>query len=296
MLKQFKGIKWVKGNPYYLLFDINKKKLEYVLVSGTVDITLCDKKRCNGYYDLIGRKYVQCPNFFNDQSKFVKQCEVCINKSGFSNCLGCTGFSCQSKNKVAREFCNQSHIVYIAIFGNNKFKVGTAAEYRKFARILEQGAVASMFIALTPNGKIARLIEHTISEYDFVLQVSSKYKINNLIIDKTSDEINELLLKKYELIKNKLPVSLKKYLLKPKINYFEDINEINKKLFLNKYNQISLFDNTSINEYNINYYLTFDHVYGIIQNIVGGIIIVEKDGNYNAYDFKKIEGCIIDFK
>lgn len=184
--------------------------------------------------------------------------------------------------------------MYIALFGNNNYKVGTTAEYRKFSRILEQGAIASIFIAKTKNGKIARLIEHTISTYGFTLQVTANYKINNLIIDKTKEEILEAMIKKYNFIKENLPKLLSKYLIPYEFNYYEDINNKNKLLFLSQYQQISMFDDKTDNKYNITYKSNYNSICGTIVNVVGSIIVIRENNKNIAYDLKKIEGFVIE--
>ena len=46
--------------------------------------------------------------------------------------------------------------MYLAYFANDKLKVGTAASYRRYERLLEQGALYSIFLAKVPNGRLAR--------------------------------------------------------------------------------------------------------------------------------------------
>lgn len=292
MKRQFKGIKWIKNEPYFLLFDTDKKKMEIKKSIGYIKIKITDERKCNGYYDLLARKYKPCIKIDVEISE-THQCDYCKNQSGFYECLRCDGKMCISKNPIAKEFCNQKHVVYIALFGNEKFKVGTAAEYRKYARIEEQGAIASMFIAMTSTGKIARFIESYISTLGFTLQVNSNFKINNLIIEKDKSQINEILKNKYNEIKKKMPEPLKKYLIEPEINYFENINEINKRILMKEETtQLSLFnDEKIIKTYDICLKPTL--IIGTIKNVVGTIVIVENQG-IHVYDTKKIEGYIVE--
>ena len=227
MLKQFKGIKWLNNIPYFLFFDLNSRKMEKMEASGFVNIIRTDIRKCNGYYDLLERSYVPCVNFDKELSLQASQCEDCKKLSSFELCIRCDGKICRNDNVVAKRFCYQRHIVYIALFGNDKYKVGTAANYRKYARILEQGAVASMFIAETEDGKVARKLEHIIAQFGFSLQVNSNYKINNLIIDQKREEIYEKFYLQFEKIKQQLPIIFHKYLIDPQINYYEKINDIN---------------------------------------------------------------------
>lgn len=295
MLRQFKGLKWINNVPHFLLFDFNNNKLEIKKINNKINMTKTKNRKCNGYYDLLERKYKVCPNYFDEISNEIKQCSTCHKLSGFYNCLGCDGSLCRADNEIAQKFCNQKHIVYIALFGDYKLKVGIAAEYRKFSRILEQGAIVSMFIAETPNGKIARFLEHLIAKRGYTLQVQINYKIKNLIIDKNRKEIESFLLEQYYIIKNEIPSTLRKYLIYPKINYCEKINEINKKIFKPKNSQISIFkDQREERTYNIDYNLQVDKICGKILNIVGTILIVKTSNNQIiAYDTKCFEGFIV---
>ncbi len=294
MKVQFKGIKWINNIPNYLLYDFNSQKLILKRVEGKINIVNSNKKICNGYYDLIKRQYKPCINFNQNNSIDVHQCDNCRKLSCFDKCIGCDGIECRTSNDISKKFCNQKHMVYIALFGNNKIKVGTAAKYRRYSRILDQGAIASAFIAETPTGKIARLIEHNISKLGYTLQVQTSFKMKNIIILKNKNEVKELLVKEYNSIKNKLPYELTKYFIKPEINYCEKMNEKNKRYLLKKSPQLSLFnDNNFEEDYTIN--LEFDRICGNILNVVGSILIIKCNNTINLYDFKRLEGYIIDF-
>ena len=264
--------------------------------TGIIDIKKEGLKKCNGYYDLVTHKYVVCPNYNSSESNNVKQCKTCSNITGFNECIGCDGKYCKTTNSIAKNFCNQKHVVYIALFGNNKFKVGTAAEYRKYSRILEQGAIASMFIAETPDGKQARFIEHIISKLGYVLQVNSSFKLKNLVIDKNRIEIENILKKHYNNIMNDIPDALKKFLISPEINYCEKINKINKSIFSANDMQLSLFDDNIENTYDINYLLHYDSIYGKIANVIGTFLVIKSNNDFVIYDTKELEGCIVKIK
>lgn len=296
MLRQFKGVKWLNKVPYFILYDYSNNNIELVKVKDNIFIKKTDIKKCNGYYDLTTHKYIVCPNFSKEISNNVKQCDTCSKITGFNDCLGCNGRVCRNTNKIARDFCNQKHVVYIALFGNDKMKVGTAAEYRKYSRILEQGAIASMFIAETSNGKQARFIEHTISKLGYVLQVNSLFKIKNIIIDKERDEINSILKNEYKKILSLISDSFKDFFINPELNYCEKINKINKKIFLKNETQLSLFDDNHSNVYDVNYMLHYDNICGKIVNVLGTFIVIKTEQDFFVYDTKELEGFIVDIK
>ncbi len=296
MLRQFKGIKWINNMPHFILYNYENNSIEYKKVQGIIDIKKGKQRKCNGYYDLVTHRYIACPNFNSSESDNVKQCETCLNITGFNECLGCDGKYCRTVNSIAKKFCTQKHVVYIALFGNNKFKVGTAAEYRKYTRILEQGAIASMFIAETLDGKQARLIEHSISKLGYVLQVNSAFKMKNLIIDMDRTEIENILKEHYNNIMNGIPDVLKKYLISPEINYCEKMNRMNKRIFVPKKMQLSLLDNKVQNTYNINYFLNYDSICGRIVNVIGTFLVIKSNNDFLVYDTKELDGYIVNIK
>lgn len=296
MLRQFKGIKWINNIPNFILYDFENDIIEYKRVEGIINIEKEGIKKCNGYYDLVSHEYVTCPNFNSHESDNVKQCSTCINITGFNECLRCDGKYCRTSNSIAKKFCNQKHVVYIALFGNSKFKVGTSADYRKYSRILEQGAIASMFIAITPDGKQARFIEHAISKLGYVLQVNSLFKLKNLVIDMDRNDINNILKKHYNNIMNDIPDTLKKFFVIPEINYCERINKINRCIFLSNEMQLSFLDDKIETKYDINYLLHYDSICGKIANVVGTFLVIKLNNDFLIYDTKELEGCIVKIK
>ena len=114
---------------------------------GYIKIKKGQKKCCKGYYDLIKRRSIPCRLYEDLTKSEYSQCKNCELNSGFKLCLGCNGSMCKTRNNIAKQFCNQEHYVYLAYFANDKFKVGTTASYRKYERLLEQGAIYSIFLA-----------------------------------------------------------------------------------------------------------------------------------------------------
>ena len=126
---------------------------------GKIEIEKVEKRYCIGYYDLLNRKNIPCESYEELTGSEYTQCKQCKIKSGFSLCLGCNGSVCKTNSDKAKQFCNQEHYVYLAYFPNDKLKVGTAVYYRRYERLLEQGAIYSIFLAKTKNGKLARKLE-----------------------------------------------------------------------------------------------------------------------------------------
>ena len=288
MEAQFLGIKYKNEKPYFLLY---KDKMFIVPVDGNIYIKK-GEKRCAGYYDLERHCYMPCAKL-NKVDEKTSQCDECREKSGFYYCLGCHGMNCRADNDKALNFCRQEHAVYLSLFGD-RIKVGTAAFYRKDARLLEQGGLAYMFIAKAPTGKIARLIEYMISKEGMTLQVLSSYKIKNLVFLESKDTAERKLMDTYEMLRRSLDDNLTKYFIKPEFHFSEKVIEINNNLFKDSA-QGSLFSKDEVIIKDYSYDLNPSMLKGKILNVTGQILVIEDD-KIEAFDTKKLNGYIVDFK
>ena len=286
MKVQFIGIKYREKKPYFLFY---KDKMFTVPIDGNIYMKRYEK-RCAGYYDLEKHCYMPCAKLNKISDKTV-QCDECRELSSFQYCLGCHGMNCLASGK-ALKFCNQEHVVYLALFGD-RIKVGTAAFYRKEARVFEQGALTYMFIAKCPNGKIARLIEYKISQKGLTLQVLSSFKIKNLVLLESKEDVLNKLMDTYNNLKNNLDGNLTKYFIKPEFYFNEDIVKINNDL-LKEGEQFSLFE-SEIKVKDYFYNLDPDVIEGNILSVTGQILILENE-EIKVFDTKKLSGYIVDFK
>ena len=225
------------------------------------------------------------------------QCKDCQEKSGFDLCLGCNGSVCQTNNNNARVFCHEGHHVYLAYFANDKLKVGTAASYRKYERLLEQGALYSIFLAKAPNGRIARQIESQISKLGIASRVNSSYKMNNFVIDKGQEEIDRMLMQEYESILRNLDEKYRKYFIKPEYNNFTNISEQVRQNLLEESRQLNLFggmDEPTHKEYEK--VTRPENIVGEIQATVGSLMLLKRENKYSVVNMKNLEGWLVDFK
>ena len=267
------------------------------IVVGNIEIKKTMEKRCKGYYDLIKKQIVPCQSFVNLTGSEYCQCRECQTKSGFDLCLGCNGSICQTNSNTARRFCNEEHHVYLAYFANDKLKVGTAASYRKYERLLEQGAIYSIFLAQTPNGRIARQLESRISNLGIASRVNSSYKMNNFIIDREQEEIDKMLMKEYEFILQRIDDKCKKYFIRPEYNNFTNISDKVRQNLLEESRQLNLFggmDQTEHKEYSK--VSKPEYISGEIMATVGSLILLMKNNKYSVVNMKNLEGWIVDFK
>ena len=267
------------------------------IVVGNIEIKKTMEKRCKGYYDLIKKQIVPCQSFVDLTGSEYCQCRECQTKSGFDLCLGCNGSVCQTNSDVARRFCHEEHHVYLAYFANDKLKVGTAASYRKYERLLEQGALYSIFLAQAPNGRIARQLESRISDLGIASRVNSYYKMNNFIIDREQEEIDKMLMEEYESILQRVDDKCKKYFIKPEYNNFTNISDKVRQNLLEESRQLTLFGGMDEPEHKAYEKVSKpEDVSGEIKATVGSLILLKKDNKYSVVNMKNLEGWIVDFK
>ena len=221
----------------------------------------------------------------------------CQTNSGFDLCLGCTGDSCRTSSDKAKKFCDEEHHVYLAYFANDKLKVGTAASYRRYERLLEQGALYSIFLAKVPNGRLARRIESEVSRLGVTTRVNSSYKINNFVIDRDQEEIDKMLMNEYQTILQKISEESKGYFIRPEYNDFTNISDRVRKNLLEESRQLNLFggmDELEHKEYDK--ISKPEEVNGEVKAVVGSLMLIEKDKKYSVINMKSLEGWIVNFR
>ncbi len=267
------------------------------IVVGNIEIKKTTEKRCKGYYDLIKKQIVPCKYFIDLTGSEYCQCRECQAKSGFDICLGCNGSVCKTNSDVARKFCHEGHHVYLAYFSNDKLKVGTAASYRKYERLLEQGALYSIFLAQAPNGRIARQLESRISDLGIASKVNSAYKMNNFIIDREQEEIEKMLMDEYKSILQSVDDKCKKYFIKPEYNNFMNISDKVRQNLLEESRQLTLFGGMDEPEHKQYEKVSKpEGVSGEIEAVVGSLILLKKDNKFSVVNMKSLEGWLVDFK
>ena len=62
-----------------------------------------------------------------------------------------------------KRYLDQTHWLYVATFADGASKVGTAADQRKRARLVEQGAVTARYIARADDGRVVRILEDEVT-------------------------------------------------------------------------------------------------------------------------------------
>lgn len=294
MKKYFVGLCWNEEHqPYFHLKDYKSGLDEFVDIPQKLMIERINQKICIGTVNPYTRKYISCNNIIEDNDL---QCNRCKYMFDFYKCVRCHGDDCYVKNGDVLKYCNTPHYVYLAYFPKGKIKVGTASEIKKYNRLLEQGAIFSIFIAKTPTGKVARQIEKNIITNGITGAVTTTYKMKNIVFDSEEQLIKEKLIEKYKDILNLFFGDNKKYLIEPEFNSFNKIKDKidNNMLLLNV--QVDLFDeeNKRIKPHLIKKEL--NKIFGEYLFCIGKVLAVENDGIIELINTKKMEGYLFEFK
>ena len=187
--------------------------------------------------------------------------------------------------------------MYLAYFANDKLKVGTAASYRRYERLLEQGALYSIFLANVPNGRLARKIENEVSRLGVTTRVNASYKINNFVIDRSQEEIDQMLMEKYQTILEKISEQCREYLIKPEYNNFTNISDKVRSNLLEESRQLNLFGGMDEPEYKeYDKVSKPENIDGEIKAVVGSLVLLKRNNEYSVVNMKSLEGWIVDFK
>jgi hypothetical protein len=115
---------------------------------------------CVGRYDLRTFQTSPCP-LRAPVSAETTTCLDCLRANGFN-----PGFYRMPVDKLSpqqREYNEQSHIVYLAHFGDHVLKVGISHRDRALVRLKEQGARLATFVKLFPSAYGARGLEEQVN-------------------------------------------------------------------------------------------------------------------------------------
>lgn len=294
MKKYFIELCWDEEyKPYFHLKDYEYSFDEFIDIPHKLLAERINKKICTGTINPYTREYVSCNNPVEDGSS---QCNHCKYMFDFYKCVRCHGEHCYVKNEDVLKYCNTPHYVYLAYFPNGKIKVGTASEIKKYNRLLEQGAIFSIFVAKTPTGKIARQIEKNIINNGISGAVTTTYKMKNMIFDNEEILIKKELIEKYKDVLKLLSEYNKKYLIEPEFNSFNEIKDKIDSNMLSSNIQVNLFDEETkqIKPYIIK--KEFNSVSGTYLFCVGKILAIENNGIIELIDTKKLEGYLFEFR
>jgi len=146
-----------------------------ISVGEPISIEICSEVRCAG--SRRDNEWRPCPN--NVMGR--KKCESCRAREGQFVFTSFDGFNTENLTADDLARIDGSHFVYLALFEKSLVKVGVSKAERQELRQIEQGSHATLFIAQTPNGILARQIETTIRKSGLADKIQSGQKKNFLL-------------------------------------------------------------------------------------------------------------------
>jgi len=118
------------------------------------------KKLCIGTYDILTQESCPCPGKALIGLSNKSNCDNCYKKTGFNPAFCGKGPNYISKKQ--EQYNAMPHYVYLAHFGQNTIKVGTAYHKRLIGRLTEQGARAALIVKKCKNAYEAYTLEQDI--------------------------------------------------------------------------------------------------------------------------------------
>lgn len=148
-----------------------------------------NNRHCTGYYDFqlgLTGKHVACST--SSEVEKGRQCRKCQFQEGFIALHAAA--TMQQVPAQLQEYVAQEHLLYLATFGNDLVKIGTAARSRHPARWYEQGALAATELTKTSDGIEVRRLESALSQKHSLTQsMRGSTKMKLLASLTSSDEI-----------------------------------------------------------------------------------------------------------
>lgn len=152
------GYTWRDGEPHLRLRTPDG--LVARALRGALRLYVTPERRCIGR---VGEGFEPCPD---GAAPVGRQCEACRARDRFRPCMTCDGFRCPPLDPAASSRCRATHHLYVACFGQELLKVGTASDARRDARVVEQGPLAAARVA-AGEGPVIKQMEHLLSERGF---------------------------------------------------------------------------------------------------------------------------------
>ena len=122
-------------------------------LEGRVSFRILPGRFCTGHHD--GNRWQACPE--GARATRGTQCTSCTQRDAFRPCMTCDGLRCPRLSKAMLQYCQADHHLYLACFGEDVLKVGTAAHHRRDQRIIEQGPLCAARVARAPGPRIKQM-------------------------------------------------------------------------------------------------------------------------------------------
>lgn len=147
------GYGWRDEQPFLRVRQLHDHHVRLLPMAGHVRLQPLDTRFCTGFYD--GRDSHPCPD--GARLRTGTACEACQQRDAFRPCMRCDGSRCPRLSPAMQRYCRQDHHLYLACFGDETIKVGTASHPRRTARVVEQGPLAAVHVARGEGPAIKRM-------------------------------------------------------------------------------------------------------------------------------------------
>lgn len=185
-----------------VLYDsVTQQREKIPLRNSDLHFELSTERHCVGTY--IQGEYQPCDNNAILYKESQTECFACEQKLGFKSAF----LFGQAPNELMKEHLATDHIIYLAYFASGTIKVGTAAQSRKYLRLLEQDALIGMHIAHKSGFEISEF-EHAISKQLGITEfVRGSAKRKSLSTHINIDEARSKLLQTYQKIQHHFKIT-----------------------------------------------------------------------------------------
>ncbi len=137
-----------------------------------------------------------------NQTPGKKKCEFCRGREGGFIFTSFDGFNTANYTPEDLAQIQGPHVVYLALFDTNIIKVGVSKLERKSLRQVEQGSEATLYIAQTTDGVMARQIETLFRKSGLIDKVNASTKKDFICPEITIERTEEVLRDVFEKHKN----------------------------------------------------------------------------------------------
>ena len=204
------GYGWADDRPYLWVRDAFADARRRVVLDGSFRAQVTGPRRCTGYFD--GEQGKSCPG--RRTVTRGTSCPACLKQDAFRPCMTCDGHRCPRLPPAMQRYCRQDHHLYLACFGDETIKVGTASHPRRDLRIVEQGPLFAARIARA-EGPIIKQMEHALAKGSFTETMRRSRKTALLAGGMTEDGAREHVLQAIERVQEELPIELHRHLHPP---------------------------------------------------------------------------------
>lgn len=165
----------------------NKFAKKPLKIGDNLSMTLQSDVSCAG--SVRDGMFQPCPN----QIPGKKKCETCRSREGGFIFTSFDGFNSENFTPEDLSKIQGKHVVYLALFDKHIIKVGVSKFERKTLRQIEQGSQATLYIAETPDGVMARQIETLFRKSGLIDKVNASTKKDFICPEITIKESEEVL-------------------------------------------------------------------------------------------------------